>query len=157
MLLGARAIAKCPGFCSNGANVLEGFYVSYLEFNAEFDFNRNYKIDVIKESQLRTSSRRVSIKSTIESSNRIRAKNPCKSVQNFLVGHFASADLEIWVDRVTYSARFKNQQVGHFGPFRHSHGRTRDWDTAHLLRRFLPSVCRWLEEPLPHDPEPAPR
>ena len=53
VLLGARPIAKFPGLSNNGANVLEQFYVSYLEFYAEFDFDRDYKIDVIKRVPVR--------------------------------------------------------------------------------------------------------
>jgi hypothetical protein len=50
-MAGGRArelLQKFLGLGNDGANVLERFYVSHLEFYAEFYFNRDYKIDVIK-------------------------------------------------------------------------------------------------------------
>src|SRR5215471_12901022 len=49
----ALLVKQVPGLCNNRSNVLERFYVSHPEFYVEFDFNRDYKIDVIKRVPVR--------------------------------------------------------------------------------------------------------
>src|SRR5271170_2433753 len=101
----------CLGLGYDSANILERFYVGHLELDPEFDFDRDHKIDVVE---------RVPVGNVLppgfhRKHNRVVqqkiAKNPGKGVQNFLIVHLASPNREIWVDRATYLARSKIQQV----------------------------------------------
>ena len=82
------------------------------------------------------------------------AKNPGKGVQNFLIVHLASPDREIRVERVTYLARSKIQQVIASFVIQRQEPKTRI--QIRLLRRFWASECSRLEWPCCRDGEPAP-